>query len=120
MMDFRSALHIAGETNTSRTVVYIVGLDSEEARFGLVAHVGRDDGQQPLVTEARAGETPVPYLRLPGQQVQGMPTASGMIPLSDTTLSRAANHGMQLELCGAGTCYRADVPAGLFLQALVE
>jgi creatinine amidohydrolase/Fe(II)-dependent formamide hydrolase-like protein len=80
-----SALHIAGETPVSRTVVQIV---SDASGFGLSVHVGRSDGPWPsvdralidgerlggtlvapvvaYVPEGATGETPTDHMRWPG------------------------------------------------------
>ncbi len=116
--DFRSALHIAGENSASRTVVYVVGL--EDNGLGLMTHVARRDGRFPAITRARASGASFAYQRLSSQQTAGMMTESGLIALTAAEVSLAARTGMALELCGVSACYRADVPAGLFEQALVE
>ena len=116
--DFRSALYIAAETSTSRTVVYIVAL--EDDGFGLVTYVGRTDGQSPGITRARSGQSALSYQRISNAQNGSMKSASGMIILSRDDFDLAARTGMALELCGNGTCYGADVPSALFQQALIE
>lgn len=116
--DFRSALHLAGQTPASRTLVYIVALEGDA--FGLVTYVGRRDGRFPGIMRASAGEIALPYQRISSEQADGMMMESGMIVLTNEEFQLATRTGMALELCGVGTCYSADVPSGLFMQALVE
>lgn len=117
--EFRSAMHIAGETPTSRTVVYLVA-SGPNGEMGLMTHVARLDGGVPGVSRATTGSTDLDYLRLAGQQTPGLVSQSGLITLTGDQIARAARTGMDLRLCGANRCYQADVPAGLFQQALVE
>lgn len=118
--DFRSALHLAGKTPSSRTLVYVVALDGHLDGFGLITHIARSDGRFPGITQAQMGGTLLNYQRISSVRSEGMMTESGLITLSPQIIEVASRTGMRLEFCGVGTCYDAEVPAGLFMQALVE
>ena len=112
-----SALHIAGETTVSRTVVQIV---SDASGFGLSVHVGRSDGRWPSVDRALIDGESADWRQIGRIPAPAMRAESGIITLSPESVAQASNAGMTLTLCGASGCETSQVPPGLFMQALVE
>ncbi|AZQ68037.1 hypothetical protein EF888_13380 [Silicimonas algicola] len=112
-----SALHIAGETTTSRTVVQIV---SDAAGYGLSVHVGRSDGHWPSVERAMIDGKRTGWRHVGRIPAGTMLAESGVIALSTDAVTQASGAGMTLTLCGASGCETSQGPAGLFKQALVE
>ncbi len=112
-----SALHIAGETPASRTVVQIV---SDAAGYGLSVHVWRSDGRWPSVERALIDGKSADWRHVGRMPARTMLAESGVIALTPDAVAQASNAGMTLTLCGASGCETSKVPAGLFKQALFE
>lgn len=116
----RSALHVAGETATTRTVVQAIARPGDPARpWGLVVHVA-DAAGFPAISRLAAGPAVLGWHPL-GRRIAGpLMAESAVIPLTDPEFRAAAASGMALRIDGARRRYSASVPAALFVQGLLE
>lgn len=82
--------------------------------YGLLTRVVRTDGRRSRISSASVDGHSFTYQTLESRHVNGRMTERGLVLLPKAIVVKGAEHGLQLQLCGDGTCYGVSLPAASF------
>ncbi len=78
------------------------------SEMGVLTLVLRDDGRFPGISRATVNGVAHTYRRLASERVSGRAAERGFLLVSPEIAATARSEGLDIRLCGVGTCY--DVP----------